>query len=87
MSKPPRKDTTYTKLFVGNIPYGTNDETLRTYFAQFGNIEEAVVIRSKNDNASKGYGFVSDGNARFVNMCCTFKRRQTVVSCSVFFIF
>ena len=59
MSKCPRKDTTYTKLFVGNIPYGTSDETLRTYFAQFGHIEEAVVIRSKNDNASKGYGFVS----------------------------
>ena len=59
MSKAPKKDTTYTKLFVGNIPYGTNDETLRTYFAQFGLIEEAVVIRSKNDNASKGYGFVS----------------------------
>ena len=59
MSKSPKKDTTYTKLFVGNIPYGTNDETLRSYFAQFGLIEEAVVIRSKNDNASKGYGFVS----------------------------
>lgn len=84
MSKPPRKDTTYTKLFVGNIPYGTNDETLRTYFAQFGNIEEAVVIRSKNDNASKGYGFVSDDNARFVNMCCTFKSRQMVVLCFLY---
>lgn len=78
MSKPPRKDTTYTKLFVGNIPYGTNDETLRTYFAQFGNIEEAVVIRSKNDNASKGYGFVSNtptytSYVHFDNMCCMFK--------------
>lgn len=59
MSKVPKKDTTYTKLFVGNIPYGTNDETLRMHFEKFGPLEEAVVIRSKNDNASKGYGFVS----------------------------
>lgn len=65
----PKKDTTYTKLFVGNIPYGTNDETLRTYFAQFGLIEEAVVIRSKNDNASKGYGFVSANIYSFTNIC------------------
>ena len=73
MSKCPRKDTTYTKLFVGNIPYGTNDETLRTYFAQFGHIEEAVVIRSKNDNASKGYGFVS------VLFPCTFGAETKII--------
>ncbi|XP_046861968.1 RNA-binding protein 38-like isoform X2 [Xenia sp. Carnegie-2017] len=70
----PKKDTTYTKLFVGNIPYGTNDETLRTYFAQFGLIEEAVVIRSKNDNASKGYGFVTMKDEHGAQRACENKK-------------
>ncbi|XP_028406095.1 RNA-binding protein 38-like [Dendronephthya gigantea] len=74
MSKGPKKDTTYTKLFVGNIPYGTNDETLKTYFTQFGAIDEAVVIRSKNDNASKGYGFVTMRDEHGAQRACENKK-------------
>ena len=54
-----QKDTKYTKLFVGGLPYSTSDETLREYFLQFGEIEEAVVIHDKATGKSKGYGFVS----------------------------
>ena len=54
-----QKDNTYTKLFVGGLPYHTTDETLREYFLQFGDIEEAVVIHDRVTGKSKGYGFVS----------------------------
>ncbi|PAA52885.1 hypothetical protein BOX15_Mlig029889g1 [Macrostomum lignano] len=54
-----QKDTTYTKIFVGGLPYHTSDETLRSYFEQFGELEEAVVITDRNTNKSRGYGFVT----------------------------
>lgn len=54
-----QKDTTFTKIFVGGLPYHTNDASLRKYFEQFGEIEEAVVITDRMSSCSKGYGFVS----------------------------
>lgn len=51
--------TKYTKLFVGGIPYHTEDETMKEYFLQFDDIIEAVIIRERNSQRSKGYGFVS----------------------------
>ncbi|XP_068721533.1 RNA-binding protein 38-like isoform X1 [Montipora capricornis] len=52
-------DTKFTKLFVGGIPYHTDDETMKEYFLQFDDIVEAVIIREKNSQRSKGYGFVT----------------------------
>lgn len=54
-----QKDNTFTKLFVGGLPYHTTNETLYDFFAQFGDIEEAVVIHDRVTSKSKGYGFVS----------------------------
>ena len=51
--------TKFTKLFVGGIPYHSADETLKEYFEQFDGIVEAVIIRERNSQRSKGYGFVS----------------------------
>jgi RNA recognition motif-containing protein len=53
-----QKDTTYTKLFVGGLPYHTTDHSLREHFQQFGDIEEAVVITDRQTGKSRGYGFV-----------------------------
>lgn len=76
-----QKDTTYTKIFVGGLPYHTTDSSLRKYFEVFGEIEEAVVITDRQTGKSRGYGFVStDSSARplrtprvgfcFVLTCC-----------------
>lgn len=61
-----QKDTTYTKIFVGGLPYHTTDASLRKYFEVFGEIEEAVVITDRQTGKSRGYGFVSctDGGGR-----------------------
>ena len=53
------KDTMFTKIFVGGLPYHTTDKTLHDYFAQFGDIEEAVVITDRQTQKSRGYGFVT----------------------------
>lgn len=53
------RDTTFTKIFVGGLPYHTTDKTLHEYFEQFGEIEEAVVITDRQTQKSRGYGFVT----------------------------
>ncbi|CAG04066.1 unnamed protein product, partial [Tetraodon nigroviridis] len=57
------KDTTYTKIFVGGLPYHTSDASLRGYFQSFGDIDEAVVITDKQTGKSRGYGFGGGGRA------------------------
>ena len=54
-----QKDTTWTKLFVGGLPYHTTDKSLREHFEVYGDIEEAVVITDRQTGKSRGYGFVS----------------------------
>ena len=59
MSSSQGRDTTFTKLFVGGLPYQTTDASLRQFFERFGEIEEAVVIKDRETGKSKGYGFVT----------------------------
>jgi RNA recognition motif-containing protein len=47
-----------TKLFLGKLSYDTTDDSLRERFAQFGTVVSAVVIRDRDTNQSKGFGFV-----------------------------
>ena len=54
-----QKDTTWTKLFVGGLPYHTTDKSLREHFEVYGDIDEAVVITDRQTGKSRGYGFVS----------------------------
>eukprot|EP00045_Choanoeca_perplexa_P016307 m.218715 g.218715 ORF g.218715 m.218715 type:complete len:354 (-) comp17222_c0_seq1:3370-4431(-) len=58
-----RQDTTLTKLFVGNIPYKTTQETLYRTFRVYGNLLEAVIIHDHQSGRSKGYGFVTFASA------------------------
>lgn len=54
------------KLYVGNLDFGMDDQKLREVFSEFGEVEEAVVIRDKFSKRSKGFGFVTfvnDGEA------------------------
>lgn len=52
-------DTTFTKIFVGGLPYHATDSSLRGYFGSFGEISEAVVITDRQTGKSRGYGFVT----------------------------
>ncbi|GMH00372.1 hypothetical protein Nepgr_002211 [Nepenthes gracilis] len=52
-------DTTFTKIFVGGLAWETQRDTMKSYFEQFGEILEAVVITDKSTGRSKGYGFVT----------------------------
>ncbi|KAL9962216.1 hypothetical protein ACROYT_G031298 [Oculina patagonica] len=68
------EDTRLTKLFVGGIPYDTDDDSLRCNFEQYGPIKEAVVIRDRETLASKGYGFVTFHDKDCAEKACVNKR-------------
>jgi RNA recognition motif-containing protein len=46
------------KLYVGNLPYLTTDDELRTLFAQAGTVASVAVIKDRESGTSKGFGFV-----------------------------
>jgi RNA recognition motif-containing protein len=46
------------KLYVGNLPYTTDDAALESQFAEFGKVESARVITDRDTGRSKGFGFV-----------------------------
>uniref|UniRef100_A0A8B9NBV2 RNA-binding protein 38 n=1 Tax=Accipiter nisus TaxID=211598 RepID=A0A8B9NBV2_9AVES len=64
------KDTTFTKIFVGGLPYHTTDSSLRKYFEVFGDIEEAVVITDRQTGKSRGYGFVTMADRAAAERAC-----------------
>ena len=46
------------RLYVGNLSYGTTDDTLRQLFAAYGTVQSAQVIMDRDTGRSKGFGFV-----------------------------
>ena len=47
-----------TKLYVGGLPYSTQEAALKELFAQAGSVVSAVIIMDKMSGRSKGFGFV-----------------------------
>jgi RNA recognition motif-containing protein len=46
------------KLYVGNLPFSANDDSLMDMFQQVGHVESAKVITDRDTGRSKGFGFV-----------------------------
>jgi len=46
------------KLYVGNLSYRTTENTLRTLFAEFGEVQSVNVITDRETGRSKGFAFV-----------------------------
>lgn len=46
------------KLFVGNLPFSADDESLGAHFGQVGTVDSAKVIIDRDSGRSKGFGFV-----------------------------
>jgi len=46
------------KIYVGNLPYSVTDSSLKSNFAEFGNVTSARVMMDRDTGTSKGFGFV-----------------------------
>jgi len=45
-------------LYVGNLPYRIDEDSLRQLFAPHGNVETSKVIKDRQTGRSKGFGFI-----------------------------
>ena len=46
------------KLYVGNLPYSANDQSLMDAFSECGSVQTARVIMDRDSGRSKGFAFV-----------------------------
>lgn len=47
-----------SKIYVGNLPYSVTDTSLKSNFAEFGDVASAKVMMDRDTGQSKGFGFV-----------------------------
>ena len=45
-------------LYVGNLPFSTDDHSLKELFASFGSVLSARVMSDRDTGRSRGFGFV-----------------------------
>ncbi|KAL9942262.1 hypothetical protein ACHAQF_006541 [Verticillium nonalfalfae] len=56
------------KMFIGGLNWETTDQSLRDYFAQFGEVVECTVMRDSTTGRSRGFGFLTFKDAKTVNI-------------------
>ena len=45
-------------IYVGNLSFNSDDESLRKVFAEFGDVASAKVVMDRETGRSRGFGFV-----------------------------
>lgn len=46
------------KLYVGNLWFGTTEDSLKEAFGQSGSVVSATILKNKITGESRGFGFV-----------------------------
>ena len=47
-----------TKLYVGNLPFAANEETVRAMFAEFGTVQTLSLVNDRETGTPRSFGFV-----------------------------
>ena len=50
------------KLYVGNMPFSMTEESLRTMFAEHGDVDSVAVITDRDTGRPRGFAFVEMGS-------------------------
>ena len=45
-------------IYIGNLSYNTTDDTLKSLFAEFGDVESVKVIKDRFTGRPSGFGFI-----------------------------
>jgi RNA recognition motif-containing protein len=51
------------RIYVGNLSFNTNQDSLRDAFAEFGEITDVHVVSDRETGQSRGFGFVTMGSS------------------------
>lgn len=52
----PRAST--TKIYIGNLDFDTDEETIRDVFSEFGEVKDCILPEDRDFGGSRGFGFV-----------------------------
>ncbi len=47
------------KLYVGNLPFGSAEDTIKELFSDIGKVDEVALIKDKMTGKSRGFAFVT----------------------------
>ncbi len=50
------------KIYVGNLNFQTDEETLRSTFSQFGQVDTVDIVRDRESGQPRGFAFVEMAN-------------------------
>jgi cold-inducible RNA-binding protein len=59
------------KLYVGNLSFETTENDLRDLFAEHGTVTDVAIISDRETGRSRGFGFVTMGDATSANAAIT----------------
>jgi cold-inducible RNA-binding protein len=45
-------------LFVGNLPFSSTEDALRTVFSQYGEVQQVKIMTDRDTGKPRGFGFV-----------------------------
>ncbi len=67
-----------TKLYVGNLSYGTTEDDLREMFAKAGTVESVALPMDRESNRPRGFGFVEMSSPEEARKAISMLDGQTV---------
>lgn len=47
-----------SKIYVGNLPFSANEDSVRQLFAQHGTVDSVAIISDRDTGQPRGFGFV-----------------------------
>ena len=75
-------------VYISQLPASVTEETLKTYFGQFGSVNKVFVIKDRKTGKSREFGFVEFSKVSVVPSspwcwslcCCSFSNNSYCVS-------
>lgn len=52
-----------SKIYVGNLPFSTTEDSLRALFAPHGSVDSVALINDRDTGQPRGFGFVEMARA------------------------
>ena len=58
------------RIYVGNLSYDIDDNAFKEFFDQYGNVEDASLMKDKFTGRLRGFGFVTYATAEEAERAC-----------------